>query len=66
MPWEYLSLPEPLRAPACPRRGGRLRVTMVLRGVWVCVDCAPAHPFAAVWRDERAVRAVETREERAS
>ena len=60
MPWEYRHLPEALLLPACPHCQNRSRVSMILRGVFVCGDCS--RPFVAVWRD---LKVVAPREERA-
>lgn len=62
MPWEYKEIPAALRLPACPSCGNRLRVSMVLRGVFICGDC-DGRPFVAVWKQDE--RPVELREERA-
>lgn len=61
MPWRYLEPPEDLRVPPCPDCGGVLLVRAVLRGVWACSDCYPVRVFAAIWRAERAVEAIERR-----
>jgi len=53
MPWVYKDIPEGLLLPACRFCGNRGRVSMILRGVFVCADCVPPRPFVAVWRDER-------------
>lgn len=62
MPWVYLELPEALRLPPCPKCGNRGRVSHVGLCVYVCVDCQPAHAFAAEWRDERLVALVAPKE----
>lgn len=49
--WEYRELPAALLLPACPHCRNRGRVSMILRGVFVCGDCG--RPFVAVWRQER-------------
>lgn len=52
MTWIYRPIPETLRLPACERCSNRLRVTMVLRCVFLCSDCN--HVFSAVWVAESA------------
>lgn len=53
MVWEYKPLPDALLLPPCPRCANRGHVTMILRGLFVCTDCQPAHPFVAIWRPEQ-------------
>ena len=57
MAWITRPIPDALRLPACPTCANRLRVRMVLVGVFICGDCLQAgretFAFRARWVADR-------------